>query len=299
MRKKFVFYLLGILLVFGLTACNGESSKQSEADTESNSEEGNSEETVAGNGDDTEDSDTEAATTEEREIVDCVPEGPEDINFGPDNIGFYMEGETFTLPMPYSEFLAKAEGLGWSVDEEHIYLSSTGEYGYGKITFERFVENQEQPETFDIMVINSVDPAKDVDLTDPDIHVVTFYMYMFGSSHLEEIDGDYVSVYNAYNINSQLYLTKEIGMGRSIFNAPPVWGEATSGSGFVDFVYTTGDGDATWYQSGLSSDRYIWLQTSKNSSNASDTYHLVEEKYGGDCKHIITSIKLNNNPYIQ
>ena len=115
MRKKFALYLLGILLAFSLTACTEKNKAPSETDAENTPEETVTEETAE---ELTEDTDTSAAEEEEPkelEFDDCVPEGPADADFGPDNIGFYMEGEEFTLPMPYNEFLTKAESLGYSV----------------------------------------------------------------------------------------------------------------------------------------------------------------------------------------
>ena len=298
MKKKFALYLLGILLAFSLTACAGKSETPSGTDSENTPEETVTEETAgeaAEDTDNTDDSATEEEEPEEMEIVDCVPEGPADADFGPDNIGFYMEGEEFTLPMPYNEFLAKAESLGYSVNEDTIYFTTYEEVpncNYGRITFERPVENQENPETFEIKVINSVDYSKDIDLTDPDVHVVTFFMHMFASPSWDEDNS-----YHTFNVDSQLYLTKEIGMGRHILNVQPIWGEDTNQNKnkYSNVVYTTGDGDPTWYQTGLSPDRYIWLK-----SDSDYALNIVfGEKYQKKCDYPITTIQLNNNPYIQ
>ncbi len=299
MKKKFTLYLLGTLLAFSLTACAGKSEAPSETDAENAPEATLTEETPEEPTEDTGNTDDSAAEEEEPkelEIVDCVPEGPADANFGPDNIGFYMEGKEFTLPMPYNEFLAKAESLGYSVNEDTMHFTTYEEVpncNYGKITFERPVENQENPESFDIRVINSVDYSKDIDLTDPDVHVVTFFMHMFAASSWEE-----ENPYHSFNVDSQLYLTKEIGMGRSILNVQPIWGEDTNQNKnmYSNVVYTTGDGDPTYYQSGLSPDRYIWLKSD------ADDYALAAvlgEKYQKKYKYPITTIQLNNNPYIQ
>lgn len=299
-KKKCVLYLLGILLIFGLTACAGKNKAQSDDDTEQKSEE-----TLIGNNDNSEPSDTEAPDTEaeatkEPEIHDCIPEGPADIDFNLDNMGFYMEGETFTLPMPYSEFLAKAESLGYSVNEDSIRLYSAESTGYakGRITFERAVENQENPEGFEIGVINSADPGKDIDLTDPDIHVVTFWMHMFASIHREEIDGESVRIIHTFNFDSQLYLTKEIGMGRNAYNARAVWGESVNDSLYFQ-LYTTGDSEPPepLYPE-YSPDPFIQL-TCENSRNDYETYSALAERYGGDFDLVITTIYLGNNPYIQ
>lgn len=309
MKKKFAFYLSGILLALSLTACAKGNETPSETSAQNQSEETSAEEITAETEEMTETEEgtdnpdasiAETKEPEELEIIDCVPEGPSDIDFGPDNMGFYMEGETFTLPMPYNEFLTKAESLGWSINEEGIDLYSAGntrEYAYGEILFERSVENQENPEEFEIKVINSVDPAKDIDLTDPDIHVVTFYMHMFASSSWKEIDGEEVNEYHTFNVDSQLYLTKEIGMGRNILNSYAIWGEDDNpnSSMYSNVIYTTGDGDPTPYQMGMSFDRYIWL---KSDSDYAISY-VFGKKYGKAFEYIITSIKLNNNPYIQ
>ncbi len=305
MKKKFALYLLGILLAFSLTACAGKSEAPSETDAENTPEETVTEEIPVETAEDTDNTDDSAAKEEEPkelEIVDCVPEGPADADFGPDNIGFYMEGEEFTLPMPYNEFLAKAESLGYSVDEDTIYFTiaeGIPNCKYGKITFERPVENQnvDLPETFDIKVINSVDYSKDIDLTDPDVHVVTFYMHMFGSYRWEEVDGEDVQYYFAYNADSQLYLTKEIGMGRNILNVQPIWGEDTNQNKnmYSNVLYTNGTPDASSYQNGISPDRFIWLK-----SDAGYEMDIVfAEKYQKNGEYPITTILLNNNPYIQ
>ena len=64
---------------------------------------------------------------------------------------------------------------------------------------------------------------------------------------------------------------------------------------YSNVVYTTGDGDPTWYQTGLSPDRYIWLKSDSDYAlNA-----VFGEKYQKKCDHPITTIQLNNNPYIQ
>lgn len=149
---------------------------------------------------------------------------------------------------------------------------------------------------FEIYVINSKDPTKDIDLADPDVHVVSFYMHMSAYSYPEEEGEDYVRHYNLYNFDSQFYLTMEIGLGRSVLNVPAVWGKSIRDE--MDLLYTTGTYDIIDYQVGLCADTYIWMSSESVKDNR-DTYYVFEEKYGKDCDEVITSIKLNNNPYIQ
>lgn len=319
MKQRFWVLLMTGILILGLTACNGEApapdtaaSTDTAAPTNTASVENDTEE-------DTQepDSDTEEASTE-LEIVDGLPEGPEGLDFGPDNIGFYMEGESFTLPMAYSEFVTKAEGLGWSVNEDTILVHSSDEhyeegnprrYAFTKIEFERPVENQEMPESFQIKVINSVDPMQDADLAGSDAQVISFDMYMsaYRDIYAEEV------TYQTFNINSQLWLTKEVGMGRDIRNAVAVWGDPVNKAEenfspyYHDYEYTS-NGEAVRKIAGdgfgecpLGS--YIRLgqaiyKTGLSGESKNDTYYAL---FDGKKKaeQIIDHIMVVNNPYIE
>lgn len=312
MKKRLIVCFLMVCLALGLVACK-KGGTESVSDTASDKE--ITEDNTSEGTEDTENTeDTETEATEEIEIVDGIPEGPEGLDFGPDNIGFYMEGETFTLPMPYSEFQEKVAELGWSVNENKVIYHAPDErfsegnvrgYAYAKIRFERPVENQEYPEEFHIVVTNSVDSKKDVDLSDPDVHVIYFYMHM-RANELGEWDEDYnynVVGYTKYNINSQLYLTKEIGMGRNIYNAHSVWGEP-SVDGAYEWMYASEATDSIPLRNNdpvigtsifLEEARYT-IGLSGDSDN--EIYHvLFGDSPAGE--HIINTICVVNNPYMK
>lgn len=311
MKQRVWILLMTGILILGLTACSKETpTLDTVAPTDMASVENNTEE-------DSQESDTEEASTE-LEIVDGLPEGPAGLDFGTDNIGFYMEGESFTLPMAYSEFVTKAAGLGWSVNEDTIHVRSSdenreegdpGRYAYTKIEFERPVENQELPEYFEIKVINSVDPMQDADLASSDAQVISFDMYM---SATREGYGE-EATYRTYNINSQLWLTKEVGMGRDIRNAVAVWGDPVNKAEenfspyYWEYEYTS-DGEAVrkvsvdgYGECPLGS--YIRLgqaryTTGLNAESDNDTYYAL---FDGEKKaeQIIDHIMVVNNPYIE
>lgn len=316
MKKRLIACFLMVCLVLGLMACKKEGTEPV-SDTASDKE--ITEDNTSEDTEDTEDTENteamEMEATEEIEIVDGIPEGPEGLNFGPDNIGFYMEGETFTLPMPYSEFQEKVAALGWSINEEDIFYHEPDErysegsvlgYAYAKIEFERPVENQENPEEFHIVVTNSVDAKKDVDLSDPDVHVIYFYMHMW-ARELGEWDEDYnynVVGYAKYNLNSQLYLTKEVGMGRNIYNAHSLWGEP-SVDGSYEWTYASDATDSLPLRNiepvigtsiFLEEARYVVGGISGDSEN--ETYHILfGDSPAGE--HIINTICVVNNPYMK
>lgn len=313
MKKRLIVCFLMVCLILGLMACKKEGTEPV-SDTASDKE--ITEDNTSEGTEDTEDTeDTETEATEEIEIVDGIPEGPEELDFGPDNIGFYMEGETFTLPMPYSEFQEKVAALGWSANEEDIRYHAPDErysegnvraYAYAKIEFERPVENQENPEEFHIIVTNSVDSRKDVDLSDPDVHVIYFYMHMYGNE-IGEWDEDYnfnVTGYTKYNMNSQLYLTKEIGMGRNIYNAKALWGEP-SADGSYEWMYASDVTDSIPLRNGepvigtsilLTEAHYVVGGISSDSEN--ETYRILFEGSSAG-EHIINTICVVNNPYMK
>ena len=283
MKRRLGLYLLCGLLLFGLTGCGG---AKPETTTEDNSEE-----IMITDVDTTESFDSETEEPEEpeaAEILDCVPEGPEDIHYGLDNMGFYMGGETFTLPMPYSEFLEKVTTLGWSLNEGlSNFYESDGNPIYAELCFERPVENQEGPEEFRAFVINSEDITKEINLADEEIQVISFSIAMLP---VPKGDG-----FDTYNFDSQFYLTKEIGLGRSVLNAPAVWGEASDDDNYYDGFVKYCIGDLESYP-----DTYIYFK-SEALSETSNIYRVFEEKYGEGCKceEVITSIELYNNPYMQ
>ena len=224
--------------------------------------------------------------------------------------------------MSYSEFQAKAEGLGWSVNEGQIFVSSAddhyeegnpGRYAYTKVEFERPVENQEQPEYFEIKVINSADPMADADLSGSDAQVISFDMHMSAYRYREGEGEDVTYRYRTVNINSQLWLTKEIGMGRDIRNAVAVWGAPVNSEDEFFSLYSsdyeyTSDGAAVrkvavdgFGECPLGS--YIRLGQAKYTTGLSgdsdnDTYYAL---FDGEKKaeHIIDSIYVENNPYVE
>lgn len=314
MKRRFWIFLITGIFIFGLTACKKEI--LTPPDTEATKDETLTENDTD---EDTQEPDTEEEESTELEIVDGLPEGPEGLDFGPDNIGFYMEGETFTLPMSYSEFLAKAEGLGWSVNEDHIRVWSSdenyeegdpGRYAYTEVKFERPVENQEQPEEFSIKVVNSVDPMMDAELSSSDAQVVSFYMHMW-ASRWQSDEGDFI--YHTYNIHSQLWLTKEVGMGRDIRNAIVVWGDpANSEDEFFslyssDYEYTS-DGEAVrkgavdgFGECPLGS--YIRLGQARytiglSGDSDNDTYYALFDGKK-EAEYIIDTMYVVNNPYVE
>ena len=237
--------------------------------------------------------DTTEATTEAEivEIVDAVPEGPAEANFGPDNVGFYMQGVEFVLPMAYSEFYEKVTAMGWEISEDGVRKGYNGDYKTAKIEFVRAVEGQEELEWFDIEVINSADTASYVDIEDPNIQVVEFQISIdAGSVDIFDPEaGTYIR-----NFNTEFYITKDIGLGRNIRNAYAAWGGSYA-EYYGDFIWTTGtEQDA---RNGMGTDPYICLYSVKVRDDSTLYLELLE--HYGECEDVIDFIDLRNNPFVE
>lgn len=301
MKKKISIVLLGMCMALSLVAC-GKDEKESEKEskkekttTEAYTENEKTEETEADKEANMEEvvEDTTEATTEAEvmEIVDAVPEGPAEANFGPDNIGFYMEGVEFKLPMAYSEFYEKVNALGWDVAEDGVRDSYNGDYKLAEVEFSRAVEGQEDVEWFDIEVINSADTAAYVDLSDPNIQVVKIHIMMYaGSTDIWDSEApNYV-----LNFHSDFYITKEIGLGRNIRNAYAAWGGSFA-EDYGDFLWTTGDEMKAG--NGMGTAPYISLSSVKRREDTT-LYSELRNHYG-ECEDVINHISLQNNPFVQ
>ncbi|MBO5239111.1 MAG: hypothetical protein J6B50_10130 [Lachnospiraceae bacterium] len=217
--KKITYVVMACLATVLLAGCSAskENTEVPTSDTEVVSEDTTEEAT---------DSEEPTDTQEEvsaKEIVDILPLGPSEANYGKDNLGFYMEGEAFTLPMPYSEFLDKVTAMGFSVtDEERFNREGVlSDYVYYQVQFDHPVEGQEHKEDFTIQVVNSADSMQSVDLSDPSSQVVYFSIRMAaGANDIYDPDkGTW-----ATNIHTDVYLTPEIGLGRNIDNLYSAWG---------------------------------------------------------------------------
>ncbi len=294
MNKKISMLLIGMCLAVGLTACgkDDDSKKttetkeeltiEAEVTTEKTTEE-TTEEVEA-----TTEATTEAAV---EEIVDGVPEGPAEANFGPDNVGFYMQGVEFKLPMAYSEFYEKANALGWDVAEDGVRKSFDGDHKLYEVEFSRSVEGQEISEWFDIEVINSADPSMEVDLSDTNTQVVAFNIKM---NALPKELGNPEAGYEMYNVHSEIYLTKDIGLGRNILNVYDVWGGSmVDNHGYFD--WTTGDRSKI----GLGSYTEPFIDISSESVHDNNVLYRVLLQEYGDCEDVITWISLQNNPFVE
>lgn len=298
MKKKISLVLLGMCLALGLVACGKE---EKENDKDDKKEKVTTEVAVEGEKDEGKDTeateevadDTTEATTEAvvEEIVDAVPEGPAEANFGPDNVGFYMQGVEFKLPMAYSEFYEKVSAMGWSVLEDGVRKSFDGDHKLYEVEFSRTVEGQEISEWFDIEVINSEDPSMEVDLTNANTQVVSFHIKM---NALPKELGNPDAGYEMYNVHSEVYLTKDIGLGRNILNAYDAWGGSMMDNhGYFD--WTTGDRS----KMGLGSYTEPFIDISSESVNDNNVLYRVLLQEYGECEDVITWISLQNNPFVE
>ena len=296
MKKKVSIMLLGMSLMLGLVACgkdDKDSSKTTEdkVTTEAAAEE--KEEKTEADTTEVAVEDTTEATTETviEEIVDAVPEGPTEANFGPDNVGFFMQGVEFKLPMAYSEFNEKVTAMGWTIPEDGVRRSYNGDYILYEVEFTRAIEGQEEVEWFNIEVINSADTAAEVDLADPNIQVVniTIGMYAGKVDIFDSSAGTYVR-----NFHTEFYINKEVGLGRNIRNAYAAWGGSMS-EDHGRFIWTTGsEQDAG---NGMGTDPYISLSSVQRREDTT----LYSELYNhyGECEDIIDFISLQNNPFVE
>ncbi|MBE5932134.1 MAG: hypothetical protein E7263_01785 [Lachnospiraceae bacterium] len=299
MKKKVSIMLLGMSLMLGLVAC-GKDDKDNSKSTESKHDKVTTEVAVEEKDENTETDTTEAigedtaeATTETvvEEIVDAVPEGPAEANFGPDNVGFYMQGVEFKLPMAYSEFYEKVSAMGWSVLEDGVRKSFDGDHKLYEVEFSRTVEGQEVSEWFDIEVINSEDPSMEVELTNANTQVVSFHIKM---NALPKELGNPDAGYEMYNVHSEVYLTKDIGLGRNILNAYDAWGGSMMDNhGYFD--WTTGDRS----KMGLGSYTEPFIDISSESVNDNNVLYRVLLQEYGECEDVITWISLQNNPFVE
>ncbi|MGN0495513.1 MAG: hypothetical protein ACI4GW_04740, partial [Lachnospiraceae bacterium] len=210
--KKLTYIVLVCLATSLLAGC-GANSKESSGNNTGNTEAVT--ETTTENSTEAEQSESTEEETTEMEIVDALPLGPSDANFSKDNMGFYMEGEAFTLPMAYSEFLDKVTAMGYSIAEDYCRDVELADFTLYQIEFERPVEGQEKTDKFDIRVINSTDPTQKVNLADPATQVVYISISMLaGPNDLFDPDAGNWEV----NFHAEFYLTPEIGLGRSMQN---------------------------------------------------------------------------------
>lgn len=297
MKKKISLVLLGMCLGLSLVACGKE---EKDSDKDDKKEKTTTEAVVEDKKDDEKEADTTEvvedtteATTEAvvEEIVDAVPEGPAEANFGPDNVGFYMQGVEFKLPMAYSEFYEKANALGWDVAEDGVRKSFDGDHKIYEVEFSRSVEGQEISEWFDIEVINSADPSMEVDLSDTNTQVVAFNIKM---NALPKELGNPEAGYEMYNVHSEIYLTKDIGLGRNILNVYDAWGGSmVDNHGYFD--WTTGDRSKI----GLGSYTEPFIDISSESVHDNNVLYRVLLQEYGDCEDVITWISLQNNPFVE
>ena len=296
MKKKISILLIGICLAVGLTACgkDDDSKKTTETKEELTTEaEVTTEKATEADTTEVAVEDTTEATTEAviEEIVDAVPEGPAEASFGPDNVGFYMQGVEFKLPMAYSEFYEKVTAMGWTIPEDGVRRSYNGDYKLYEVEFTRAIEGQEKQEWFNIEVINSADTAAEVDLADPNIQVVQITISMFaGSTDMWDASApNYV-----LNFHTDFYINKEVGLGRNIRNAYEAWGGSMS-EDHGRFIWTTGsEQDAG---NGMGTDPYISLSSVQRREDTT----LYSELYNhyGECEDIIDFISLQNNPFVE
>lgn len=297
MKKKVSIMLLGMSLMLGLVAC-GKDDKDNSKSTESKhvttevaveeKDENTETDTTEAIGEDTAETTTETVV---EEIVDAVPEGPAEANFGPDNVGFYMQGVEFKLPMAYSEFYEKVTAMGWSIPEDGVRDSYDGDYKLAEVEFTRAVEGQDDVEWFDVEVINSADTAAYVDLSDPNIQVVNIHIMMYaGSTDIWDSKApNYV-----LNFHSDFYITKEIGLGRNIRNAYNAWGGSFA-EDHGEFLWTTGDEMKAG--NGMGTAPYISLSSVKRREDTT-LYEELRNHYG-ECEDVIQHISLQNNPFVE
>lgn len=300
--KKMKYLLLMALLIISLAGCSAntedetdardesrtEETEDSEDDEETESESSVSEDTEEE--EETEDNNEETQPAAE-EVLDALPTGPAGADFGPDNMGFYMQGVEFTLPMAYSDFLAKVTELGWSMEEDGVDECSGGTFVFGEVEFLRPVEGQEDMDHFTIGVINSADVTQAVDLADPNTQVISIYLSLSaGSNDLYDPEAGYYTI----NLDTEFYITEEIGLGRNIRNVYNAWGGSMQEM-HGNWCWTTGDSSRI----GLSSysEPYIDI-SSKDVDDARVLFRVLLERYG-DCEDVITWIHMYNNPFVQ
>ncbi len=206
-----------------------------------------------------------------------------------------MEGVEFTLPMAYSNFLAKVTELGWSIPEDGVRKSYDGDYKLSEVKFSRSVKGQEEDEWFFIEVINSADPSLDVDLSSAYIQVIFFKISLSaGTTNIYNPDAPHYT----RNFNSQVYINKEVGLGRSINNAYEVWGEPASEVPLYDMWVWPGEDwrtitnyDATYAKPN------IYLTSTKRSDDRI-LYLELTNQYG-KCADVITGMYRCNNPFVE
>ena len=243
---------------------------------------------------------TEASTTAPEETVaqeinDILPAGPAEAAFTTDNMNFYMEGEAFTLPMSYSDFLKKATAKGFAITKDTQFNKET-KYGscvLYKMKFDRAVEGQDKPESFDIMIVNSTDTNKSVDLKDASSQVVGFEISMYAGA-IDAYDPD-KGIW-ATNINTDVYLTPEIGLGRNIDNLYNAWGGSMNEmNGIWDWKSDKFGNSSVSYSAPTVSIRSV------KRAKEYKLYSALEEAYGESksTENIINYINLYNNPYIK
>ena len=287
--KKFTYIVLVCLATSLLAGCGTNSNKNSDSDT-TNTEAVVESTTQNSNGDEQE-TDTEEVTEEtteeettEMEVLDALPLGPADANFSKDNMGFYMEGEAFTLPMAYSEFFDKVSAMGFSIVEDNCRDMDKTDFMLYSIAFERPVDGQDHTDKFEIQVINSEDPTQKVDLSDPAIQVVYMSLSMLaGPNDLWEPDSGNWEV----NFHAEFYFTPEIGLGRNIQNVYNAWGGS----------FQENNGLWSWTENENSEGAYINM-TSKSIHDDYSLYESIGEEYG-EADHVITYIGIYNNPFVK
>ena len=294
--KKITYIVLVCLATSLLAGCGANSKKSSDSDTTNT--EAVAESTTQNSNEDEQETDTEEVTEEtteeettEMEVLDALPLGPADANFSKDNMGFYMEGEAFTLPMAYSEFFDKVSAMGFSIVEDNCRDVDKTDFMLYLIPFERPVDGQDHTDKFEIQVINSEDPTQKVDLSDPAIQVVYMSISMLaGPIDLWEPDSGNWEV----NFHAEFYLTPEIGLGRNIQNVYNAWGGSFyDNNGLWDWP----ENERYGANGILSKGPFITMASKKRSDDYS-LYESIDEEYG-KADNVITYIGLYNNPFIQ
>lgn len=288
--KKIKYLLLVCAVAVCLAGCSNTDEEITSEDAENSeiAEEINSEETV-----DSEEVASEEEPAEEV-IYDVFPVGPAEANFSKDNMGFYMQGVEFTLPMAYSDFLAKVTELGWSINEDACRDVNGSTFMMYKMEFIRPVEGQEETDSFDIQVINSMDPTQTVDLSSPDIQVISINIRLGGGSQeLGNPDAGHYTI----NFDTEFYLTPEIGLGRNIRNVYKAWGGSFP-ENYGDWDWTTGER----MNMGLASNTAPYIDmSSKSVHDDYSLYATIVDVFGEDCEceDVITWISMYNNPFVQ
>ena len=288
--KKIKYILLACIIATFIAGCSDAAEEITSGDAGNSEivEETDSKETV-----DSEEVVSEEESVEEV-IYDVFPVGPAEANFSKDNMGFYMQGVEFTLPMPYSDFLAKVTELGWSINEDACRDVNCSTFMMYKMEFIRPVEGQEKTNRFDINVINSADPTQAVDLSSPDIQVTSICIGLYGGSNdLFNPDAGNYKV----NFDVEFYLTPEIGLGRNIRNVYTTWGGSFP-EFYGDWYWTTGIRQDMGFASNTAP--YINM-SSKSVHDDYSLYSVIVEEFGDDCQceDVITWINMSNNPFVQ